>query len=263
MMNRYDARALQVARRVRERERPELTILFGSRARGDYDELKSDIDVMLVQAEEPTAGGAAAATRAAERDTTDIYGRDVPVELVWRTLKEFRHNRRYINSIETQAIKQGVVMPRDPSEHSPSNYEDENTGYDYDWSIYSQRLRHAELYLEHFLKEVDQNSPDLILGRDAQAALEHGLKALLEAHGVPYRRVHNIGELLGNVRRADQEMGDFALAIPPDVYSEYAGDLVYSRRRQPELSSYPDYAELTRAAVEHIINRARDLRGQE
>ena len=262
-MNQYDARALQVARRVRERERPELTILFGSRARGDYDELKSDIDVMLVQAEEPTPDGAAAATRAAERDTTDIYGRDVPVELVWRTLKEFRHNRRYINSIETQAVKQGVVLALDPGQFGSSDYEDEGTGYDYDWSIYSERLRHAEQHLAEFVFLSENDRSDIVIGQQAQNALEHGMKALLEAHRAPYRRIHNLGELLGNIRRIDAEMQDFALAIPPDVYNEYAGDLAYSRRREPELSSYPDYAELTRVAVERIIGRAREVRGQE
>ena len=45
-----DAKALQVARLVQQRERPELAILFGSRARGDHNETRSDIDIMLVQA---------------------------------------------------------------------------------------------------------------------------------------------------------------------------------------------------------------------
>ena len=57
-------------------------------------------------------------------------------------------------------------------------------------------------------------------------------------------------------------MRDFSLQIPPDVYNEYAGDLAYNQRGQPELTSYPDYAEKTRVAVERIINRAREVRGQ-
>ena len=262
MIAKYDPRALQVARLVQQREQPELTILFGSRARGDYHELESDIDVLLVQAVEPTPDCAAAAVRAAERDTTDIYGHAVPVQLIWRTLKEFRYNRRYVNSIETQAVKQGVVMALDPGEYSPSSYEDEETDYDYDWSIYSERLRHAEQHLDAFVFLSEGNMSDLVIGQQAQNALEHGMKALLEAHRAPYRRVHNIGELLGNVRHADPEMRDFRLAIPPEVYSEYAGDLAYNRREQPELSSYPDFIEITRIAIERIIARAREVRGQ-
>ena len=192
MINRYDSRALQVARLVQQREQPELTILFGSRARGDYDELESDIDVMLVQAVEPTPDRAAAAKCAAERDTTDIYGRDVRVELIWRTLGEFRYNRRYVNSIETQAVKQGVVMTLDPGLYCSSDYEDEETGFDHDWSIYDQRLRHAEQHLDAFIFLSDNNMPDLVIGQQAQNALEHGMKALLEAHRAPYRRIHNL-----------------------------------------------------------------------
>ncbi len=263
MIAECDARALRVARLVQQREQPELTILFGSRARGDYDELDSDIDVMLVQALEPTPDRVAAAVRAAQDDIAKVYGRDVPVELIWRTLKEFRYNRRYSNSIETLAVRQGVVMPLDLSQSGGSGYEDDETGYDYDWSTYSERLRHAGLYLDEFVFQAEQNRPDMFIGRNAQAALEHGMKALLEALGASYRRTHDIGELLGNVRYFDPEMQDFSLAVPPEVFNEYAGNLVYSRRRQPELTSYPGFVETTRASVERILARAKQIRGHE
>ena len=263
MTAQYDARALQVAQMVQQREQAELTILFGSRARGDYDELESDIDVMLVQTVEPTPDRAAAAVLAAQNDTAGVYGREVPVELIWRTLNEFRYNRRYSNSIETQAVRQGVVMPLDPSQTGPSSYEDDETGYDYDWSTYSERLRHAELHLDEFVFQAEQNRPDMFIGRNAQAALEHGMKALLEALGAPYRRTHDIGELLGNIRHFDSELRDFSLAIPPEVYNEYAGNLVYNRRRQPELTDHSNYVEVTRLAAERIISRAREVRGQD
>ncbi len=261
-MAQYDVRALQVARLVKQREQPELTILFGSRARGDYDELESDIDVMLVQAAKPTPDRAAAAVWAAEKDTTHIYGNDVPVELVWRTLEEFRYNRRYVNSIETHAVRQGVVMPLDSGQCDSSGYEDDETGYDYDWSTYSERMRHAEAHLRGFIIMADNNEDDILIGQQAQGALEHGMKALLEAHRMPYRRTHDIGQLLGNIRHFDPRMRDFGLDIPPEVYNEYAGDLVYNRRRHPELTGYPDYLGKTRSAAERIINRAKEVREQ-
>ena len=49
-----DLRALQIARQLHREQRPFLTILFGSRARGDYDDERSDIDVMLVREKVPT-----------------------------------------------------------------------------------------------------------------------------------------------------------------------------------------------------------------
>ena len=77
------------------------------------------------------------------------YGRPVPVEIVWRTLDEFRFNRRYVNSVETNAARDGIVMPRHPDNYCPRDYEDEHTEYAYDAGriTTSERLRHAETHL--------------------------------------------------------------------------------------------------------------------
>ena len=48
-----DPRALRVAQAVHERQNPQATILFGSRIRGDHEDLRSDIDIMSVLPEEP------------------------------------------------------------------------------------------------------------------------------------------------------------------------------------------------------------------
>ena len=103
---------------------------------------------------------------------------------------------------------------------------------------------------------------DLLIGQQAQNALEHGLKALLEAHGAAYERTHNIGHLLGNARRNDAELADFRLSIPPDVYTAYEGEQEYMERTQPRLTEYADYLEKTKADVERIINRAKEVREQ-
>ena len=103
----------------------------GSRARGEHEELLSDIDVMLVQATEPDDAIQKAA--AAARVARETYGREGPVELVWKTTNEFRHNRRYVNSVETHAVKDGIIMPRDPNQKGSSQYEDKDTEYSYNW----------------------------------------------------------------------------------------------------------------------------------
>ena len=51
-----DPLALKVAQALHEREQPQATILFGSRARGDYDDRRSDIDIMQVNPYEPGPG---------------------------------------------------------------------------------------------------------------------------------------------------------------------------------------------------------------
>ena len=48
-----DRRALPVAQAILAASGADLVILFGSRARGDYEENRSDIDLLLVQPELP------------------------------------------------------------------------------------------------------------------------------------------------------------------------------------------------------------------
>lgn len=262
-VNGRDAKALQVAQLVRQRERPALVILFGSRARGDHDETRSDIDIMLVQAVAPGEADREAATTAAVTASKKTYGREVPVQLVWRTLDEFRHNRRYVNSLETRAVRDGVIMPKDPGRQGSSPYEDEQTEYEYDWTAYDERLRYANAHLYSFTLLAENNAADLVIGQQAQNALEHALKALLEAHDAPYRNTHDIGELLGNVRHHDPELNEYSLAILPDIYTEYAGRQGYRlARTNPLLTAQEEYTSKTVDDVEFIINRAVQVREQ-
>ena len=262
-MNDYDARALRVARVVQERAQPEFAILFGSRARGDHDELTSDIDVMLVLAAEPGADAQRAADREAQQAAEAAYGREVPVQLTWRTVADFRHSRRYTNSVETNAMREGIVMPRNPESYQAGDYEDEETEYEYNWGDYENRLFHAETHLDEFEYMAVGNRSDLAIGQHAQRALEHGLKALIAAHGADYPKIHNIGALIGAVREHDPGMRNFRLGIPADVYSEYAGEDAYQEQRiRPKLTEHADYLAKTRAAAQFIIERAKTIYAQ-
>ena len=261
-MSNPDPRALQVARAVRLNQQPDLTILFGSRARGDHHEPSSDIDIMLVQEMKPTDQQAKLASKKAEDVVEKIYGQYVTVQLVWRTREEFRHNRRYSNSVETNAAREGTIMPRNPENYSHYDYEEEETEYEVDWTTYDQSLRHAEIHLAGFINNCERGLDDLLIGQQAQNTLELTMKALLAAHGAPYRRTHNIGELLGNVRHADTELQEFRLAIPPDVYTGYDGEQECQPRTQPRLTEFPDYREQTTDAAQLIIDRARQVRAQ-
>ena len=48
-----DARAVKLAELLHELKKPHLTILFGSRARGDYSEGRSDVDILLIKKNQP------------------------------------------------------------------------------------------------------------------------------------------------------------------------------------------------------------------
>ena len=258
-----DPRALKVARAVHEREQPLATILFGSRARGDHDEYRSDIDIMLVQAEEPDGKHKGSVEEWAEDVVRAAYGRRVPVQLVWLTQKRFHEGKRYINHVATRALFDGVIMTQSPDEYHNRDADDEETEYQYDWRSYNNRLTHAEAHLLASEQMIDLGNIDLLIGQQAQAALEHGMKALLEAHRVLYQRTHNIGHLLGRIRDVDPEMRNLAISIPPDIFSAYAGEREYEEeeaRPQPLLTDQPDYRERAVADVQRIINRARAVR---
>ena len=257
-----DPRALSVAQAVHERERPRATILFGSRARGDHEEYRSDIDIMLLGDAVPDNESQGPVNEWVESVVRSAYGREVPVQLVWRTLDEFRHNRRYVNSLETNAVKDGVFMSQDPNQRDSSCYEDEATECAYDWSPYDERLRHAEAHRYMFELGAENNAADLAIGQQAQNTLEHAMKALLEAHRANYRRTHNIRHLLGHIRRIDSELREYALGVSPDVYTQYAGEQVYGPPRHPRLTDLPDYQPRTVADVQRIIDRARAVRQQ-
>ena len=256
-----DQRALTVAQAVHERERPLATILFGSRARGDYEERRSDIDIMLVQPEEPDGAYQGSVEEWTGGVVQAAYGRRVPVQLVWISAQMFNEGKRYINHVATQALFDGVIMTQNPEEYHNRDADDDETEYEYDWTPYDERLRHAEAHLEAFNLCVASGMNDLIIGQQAQNTLEHVMKALLEAHSARYQRTHNIGGLLGRVRDVDPEMREFAFSISPDIYTQYAGEQMYLLIRQhPLLTEQADYRERTVADAQRIIDRAREVR---
>ena len=259
-MDQHDPKALAVAKAVSRREQPEFAILFGSRARGDYREPESDIDVMLVLEAEPDDAGKESAIAAAAAEALKICGRETPVQLVWRTPEDFRQNRRYINSVETAAAREGIVMPRNPEEYRAADYEDDETEIEYSWANYDERVRCAESHLRVFEILDDLGEDDLMIAQRAHSALEHGMKALIAAHGATYGNTHNLGHLIGTIRRTDPELASFSLGISPDVYSEYAGENEYkTTRKTPLLTEHTDYREKTASDIRFIIEQAREV----
>ena len=252
-----DPRALSVARAVHQRERPQATILFGSRARGDHDEYRSDIDIMLVQLEVPDGEYKGSVEEWAEGIAASGYGRQVPVQLTWLSEQRFQEGKRYVNHVATRALMDGVVISRCPQEYR-CGYAD---APEYDWSIYDNRMLYAESNLTAFEDTINYGSPDLIIGFHAQAALKYGLKALLEAHSVIGRSTYDIAYLLERVRQIDSVMRGFDFSLPPDIYTEYDWASDYGLpRRQPLLTDQTDYRARTVADAQRIIDRARTVR---
>ncbi len=121
--------ALSAAQAAQAAVTPDQVILFGSRARGDHRP-DSDIDLLVITPQEPGPDRKAALAATVGPTAHDAHGQAIDIQLVWRSRQEFRHNRRYTNSVETHAIREGILMPGNPEEYT-SSYDDEETEYEY------------------------------------------------------------------------------------------------------------------------------------
>ena len=254
-----DAAALALARAAYETLQPEAAILFGSRARGDHEERRSDIDVMLIVQEQPDQSRKDEIKDWAEDRALAIYGKPVPVQLVWFDRNEYEEQEKFVNTVVTRALREGVVMSSNPEEYS-SRYDDEETEYEYTWTDYDNRVFHAEQHLFSFRLHDDVGASDLLIGQQGQKTLEHALKAVIAGHGEVYPETQNIGNLIGKLRQVDSSMTHFALEIHADVYSEYEGSDEYKNiRKRPLLTEHPNYREATESPAERLLARARQL----
>ena len=255
-----DPLALRIAQELHQSQQPEITILFGSRARGDYVEGQSDIDVLLIRESVPDGEQENSIQENAEKLTRSLYGRTVPVQAIWFTNEEFDQKRRTVNHVVARALQDGVIMARNPEEFS-NRYGQEEPDYSQEWTVTGERYRHAEDHLVMFEMAINSGRPrmDDMIGQHAHQALEHAMKALISARGRQYKTTHNLNELVGDVRRADPKFR-FRLTIDGWIYNQYAGRDEY-RPTKYLLTRIPTYEEATRADVQRLLERVREIQG--
>lgn len=253
-----DPRALRVAQELHEAEQSEITVLFGSRARGDYIEGSSDIDVLLIRDSVPDLKQKELINQEAQELTRSLYGWTVPVQTVWCTRDEFDQMRRTVNHVVARALQDGVVMPRDPEDYN-SRYGQDEPDHSNEWTVTGERLRHAEEHLAMFDMAIHSASShmDDMIGQQAHQALEHAMKALISACGRQYKTTHNLNELVGDVRRADPEFR-FRLTIDGQIYNQYVGREEYWPTKT-RLTGIANYEETTRADIRLLLERVREI----
>ena len=108
--NGYDPRAWRVAQELHRVEQPEVTILFGSRARGDWGEGRSDIDIMLVRDTVPDREKCQAIIDRAEAQAQAVYGGPVKVQITPIASALFYPMNRSVNHGAARAFREGVAM---------------------------------------------------------------------------------------------------------------------------------------------------------
>ena len=254
-----DPRALEVARCLHRTEQPEVTVLFGSRARGDYDG-HSDIDIMLVQENPPSKEQESRTLNQAKISAQELYRQAVPVQIIWKTSDEFNRMRRSVNHLVARALRDGVIMPRDTGDYD-SRYNNDENDYEYEWTVTDERYRHAEKHLSAFNALIDVGQDDDMVGQHAQGAMEHALKALISATHTAYDRIHDINQLTSDALRADTDF-QFSQGIDGSIYNQYAGAQDYHPTQNP-ISNIADYRAIVNSDVQAILARVREIRGMQ
>ncbi len=245
-----DPRALQIARELHLSENPTVTVLYGSRARGDYAEGRSDVDILLVQEAPPTEEQKARVAFKSLSLAASLYrGYRVQVQVVWLTLDEFDGRRRRRNDFVSRVLDHGIILSESSTDYGT-------------WSRHattSHYIRQAERHLRLFLDRQAESEPgDHYLGRQAFAAMKDALKAVVFASGEWCPGVEDIGMLIGLAARADGAF-TFRPAIDADVYSQYG----FPRAGLPidrPLPGIADYRDLVEGDVRAVLARVQALR---
>ena len=252
-----DPRALRIALDLHQKVRPYISILFGSRARGDYEDGRSDIDIMLVVDALPPQQKQNAAAKMARTRAKGIYGDYVPIQVIWQTMEEFDRMRRTMNHVTVHALGEGILMSDDPA-YDGRNFENEEEDYSYEWTITEERLRHAERHLAAFNLMIDGGMHDSMIGQHAQGAMEHALKALISARVERYPHVHSINDLLTRARRVDRRF-QFTPEIPGNIYNQYVGRDEYGPTKHP-ITDIEDYRNKVNSDVGTVLARIQEIR---
>ena len=182
-----DPAALAVARTVQEAVRPNVVILFGSRAVGDYRP-DSDVDLLVINKEgEPVAAKANAYAAAQE------YMRENPpwmeLGIISMSCEEFARCRLARQHLASQAENYGVNMSGERL-NCPSSYNDD---YPDHWAETRNRVRDAEEWHHQMVEMYEANHWNKKLQvLSAQQAVENALKGWLSVEQDDSRYGHDL-----------------------------------------------------------------------
>ncbi len=249
----YDAKALAVGQAVLRETGAEDVILFGSRARGDYRE-DSDIDLLLIHSSPKDYQLRAKVKDSAKATAAALYGSPIGVDLIWFSPEEFDRMRRSHNHVTAIAAEEGINMGGESASIEDGDRSSE-------WTVTNQRCRHARAHLRSMRRSIEDQEIDIIVGQQAQQALEHAMKALISASGRRYRRLHDLLAIERDMRQAGHGFTQ-RLESPLKQLNEYGGS---ERYYEPD-ESLGDHNELYRQVesdVQRIFRRITELTGRD
>ena len=245
-----DPQALRIAQELHQSENPALTVLFGSRARGDYAPGRSDVDILMVQDDPPTDEHDQRVGLQAQTLAASLYrGYLIPVNVLWVPSEEFEKRRRSMNDVVARALDHGIILSNSSTDYGT-------------WSRRARTAHHvrwAQRHLDFFLnRQREGDRDDHNVGVQAFLALQDALQAVVYAQGEWCPDIEDIDMLIAIAARADPGFR-FAPAIEGDVYSQYSRpriDLPLAR----SLTGITGHVRLVEGDVRSVLGRVDIVR---
>ena len=255
-----DARALRVARELRDAIDVECIILFGSRARGDWTE-RSDIDLMII---DPDLSELKLRVDKIQRTAKELarlaYQDHVDVGFVYLTRDEYeRKSVHTLNHVARFARRDGAIIPRNPLDFPGNDATDDSDHRDEPMER-QLRITDANLHYQtmHDLLDLRRENKNAVY--NAHQALEHAMKALISAQGHEYLHVHELDRLLAQIRANEPNL-DWQPVSDLLQLNNYAGGTRYGPLLTP-ISDYNDLADRVTDDLTRIYDEISRLTGE-
>ena len=243
-----DARALCVARALRDVFDVECVILFGSRARADWTD-RSDIDLMIIEPEFPDVDRQMRDIQQTARELARLtYQDDVDIDFVYLTRDEYeRKSVHTLNHVSRFARREGIIVPRNPDDFPVSDAPD-NPGHCDEPMERQLRVTDANTYYDAMHVMLDAGLANKVSAYNAHQVLEHAMMALISAQGREYRHTHELDLLLGDIRTNDPHL-DLRPSSDLLRLNNFAGATRYG----PLLTPITDYTDMANRVTDDLI----------
>ena len=246
-----DPDAVAVAWSVCQQVQPMQGYLFGSRARGDYDN-DSDIDIAIITGDRVPKYLRLTIDRIARQAAMALHPSLPVADVSFLTAEEFFSDRVKKNTLANSIAREGTLIMNGNAAAYDEESEEETANWD-DVEARAASAQEAVVSLEILVNS--GRAPERMVGYAAQQALEHAYKALIAAQGEAYptggRDGHNLRILAGRV----QDVMGPSFQVPGASWQSltaYAGSGRY-QEDQPLLGDRQRLFREISAAVSAII----------
>ena len=242
-----DARALHVAKGLRDAIDAECVILFGSRARADWTE-RSDIDLMIIDPDLSELKRRMVKIQQTARELARLAYQDyVDIDFVYLTRDEYeRKSVHTLNHVARFARREGAKMPRNPTDF-PGNDAQDDPDHCEEPMERELRITDANTYYDAMHAMLDAGMANKVAAYNAHQVLEHAMKALISAQGHEYAHTHALDLLLRDIRANDPNLN-----LRPRSNLHQLNNFAGANRYGPLLTPISDYADMANRVTDDL-----------